>query len=212
MYRTGDLGRHSSNGTLEFLGRNDLQVKLRGYRIELGEIEHCLQRHPSVESAVVVARMDDSAGEARLVAYCTPVPEEQPRVTELREHLGALLPAYMLPSSIVVLDQLPLTENGKIDRRALPTPQSDDLAVREYIEPVGPIETKLARLWAEVLGVERVGSRDRFFELGGHSLLAVSLLERMRQEGLRADVRGLFKAPDLAALARLTEEVVEVEL
>lgn len=118
----------------------------------------------------------------------------------------------MLPSSIVLLAQLPLTVNGKIDRAKLPAPKSDDVASRAYLEPIGTVEKKLARLWEEILGIERVGRQDRFFELGGHSLLAVSLLERMRQEGLRADVRDLFRAQDLAALARMTEEIVEVEL
>jgi amino acid adenylation domain-containing protein len=198
MYRTGDLGRWLSDGTVEYLGRNDEQVKIRGFRIELGEIEARLAGHPAVREAVVVAR-EDVPGDKRLVAYV--VGDEGATVEALRAHTAEHLPEYMVPSAYVRLDALPLTPNGKLDRRALPAPEGDAYAVRGYEAPVGETEEALAEIWAEVLRVERVGRRDHFFELGGHSLLAVTLIERMRQRGLDADVRALFTTPTLAELA-----------
>jgi arthrofactin-type cyclic lipopeptide synthetase C len=200
MYRTGDLGRWLGDGRIEFVGRNDDQVKVRGFRIELGEIEARLVEHEGVGEAVVVAR-EDTPGEKRLVAYYTVGGEREVGAEELRRQLSGQLPEYMVPAAYVRLEELPLTANGKLDRKALPAPEGDAYAVKRYEAPVGEIETRLAEIWAEMLKVERVGRHDNFFELGGHSLLAVKLMERMRQQGLHADVRALFATPTLAELA-----------
>ncbi|PYY81922.1 non-ribosomal peptide synthetase [Pseudomonas sp. TKO26] len=198
MYRTGDLVAWRADGTLQYLGRNDQQVKIRGFRIELGEIEARLSEHPQVKDVVVLARQDEP-GHKRLVAYFTE--RENVNIEALRDHLHGQLPDYMVPAAYVRLDSLPLTNNGKVDRKALPAPDQDALLSRGYEAPQGEIETLLAQIWADVLKVEQVGRHDNFFELGGHSLLAVSLIERMRQANLSADVRVLFRQPTLAALA-----------
>jgi arthrofactin-type cyclic lipopeptide synthetase B len=197
MYKTGDLARHRPDGQMEYLGRNDFQVKLRGFRIELGEIEARLAQHPQVREAVVIAR-EDNPGDKRLVAYLV---GDAPQAQALREHLAAELPDHMVPAAYVLLDAIPLTPNGKVDRKALPTPDAAAYASRGYQAPEGEVEAVLARIWAEVLKLDRVGRHDNFFELGGHSLLAVTVLERMRREGLQADVRRLFDSPTIAALA-----------
>ncbi|HEV7367535.1 amino acid adenylation domain-containing protein, partial [Arenibaculum sp.] len=196
LYKTGDLGRWLPDGNIEFLGRNDFQVKIRGFRIELGEIEARLLEHPGVREAVVLAR-EDQPGEKRLVAYTT----GETDLASLRRHLSSTLPEHMVPAAYVRLDALPLTPNGKLDRKALPAPDGDAFTVQAYEAPSGPVEEALARIWAEVLGLERVGRHDDFFDLGGHSLLAVRVLERMRREGLHGDVRMLFAAPTLSGLA-----------
>jgi arthrofactin-type cyclic lipopeptide synthetase C len=192
MYRTGDVGRYLADGTLEYLGRNDDQVKIRGLRIELGEIQARLLEHPQVNEAAVVAR------EERLVAYYTGTHSD---IDDLRSHLLQHLPEFMVPAIFVHMEGLPLSPNGKLDRKALPAPGLDSVVVREYEAPQGDTEISLASLWAELLNVERVGRHDNFFELGGHSLLAVSLMGRMRRLGLSADVKVLFGQPTLAALA-----------
>nr|QLY89264.1 pseudodesmin synthetase [Pseudomonas sp.] len=197
MYRTGDIGRFLADGTIEYLGRNDDQVKIRGLRIELGEIQARLTQFPGVKEAVVLAR-EDVPGDKRLVAYYT---GERLETEALRGHLLEQLPEYMVPALFVHLDSLPLSPNGKLDRKALPAPDLEALRVREYEAPVGESEILLARIWAELLNLERVGRHDHFFELGGHSLLAVNLIARMRRAGLAADVRVLFGQPTLAALA-----------
>jgi amino acid adenylation domain-containing protein len=204
MYRTGDLARWLADGTLAFLGRNDSQVKIRGFRIELGEIEARLMEHPSVREAVVMAR-EYAAGDKRLVAYYTSSaaadPEQEVAAEQMRRHLSASLPEYMVPAAYVRLESLPLTPNGKLDRRALPAPDSDAYSTRAYEPPQGEMETKLAQVWAEVLKLDQVGRHDNFFALGGHSLLAVTLMERMRRHGFNLNVRSLFAAPTIAALA-----------
>ncbi|WP_435870123.1 amino acid adenylation domain-containing protein [Eleftheria terrae] len=212
MYKSGDLGRWRADGVLEFVGRNDHQVKIRGFRIELGEIEARLVQHPGVREAVVLVRQDEP-GAKRLVAYVIPAGEAVPEAEALRSHLSQQLPEYMVPAAYVVLQQLPLTINGKLDRQALPVPEAGAYASRRYEAPQGEVEATLARLWCELLKVERVGRQDNFFELGGHSLLAVTLIERMRQAGLALDVRLLFATPTLAALARQVNMApVEVEV
>ncbi|NNC33231.1 non-ribosomal peptide synthetase, partial [Longimicrobium terrae] len=198
MYRTGDLSRWLPDGTIAYLGRTDFQVKVRGFRIEPGEIEARLREHPGVREAVVLVR-EDAPGDRRLVAYV--VADETAGAEVLRAHLGQTLPEYMVPAAYVRLERLPLSPNGKLDRPALPAPEGDAYASREYEAPVGETETALAEIWAEVLGVERVGRHDGFFELGGHSLLVVRVIARMRQRGLHAEVRAVFTAPTLAALA-----------
>ncbi|WP_413787155.1 amino acid adenylation domain-containing protein [Pseudomonas sp. B21-053] len=205
LYKTGDLGRWLPDGSVEYLGRNDFQVKIRGFRIELGEIEAKLANHPEVKETVVLAR-EDVPGEKRLVAYYT-TPGGALEVEILRSHLQSRLPTYMVPAAYVHLEALPLTANGKLDRKALPAPDLASLITRGYEAPIGDTEITLAQLWAEVLNVERVGRHDHFFELGGHSLLAVSLMERMRQEGLEADVRTLFEQPTLSEYAATTEKM-----
>jgi amino acid adenylation domain-containing protein/FkbM family methyltransferase len=197
IYKTGDVGRWLPEGEMEFLGRNDSQVKIRGFRIELGEIEARLAERPEVEKVVVDAR-EDGEGGRRLVAYYT---GKNVEVETLRAYLASVLPAYMAPAAYVRLERLPLTPNGKLDRHALPTPESGAYASRDYEAPLGETERRLAQIWAEALKVERVGRHDNFFELGGHSLLVVTIIERMRREGMRMDVRTLFTAPTLQALA-----------
>jgi amino acid adenylation domain-containing protein len=199
LYKTGDLARYLPDGNLEFVGRNDEQVKIRGFRIEPGEIEACLTAHPQVRNAVVVATGEGLA--KRLVAYVQAEADEQLAST-LRAQVAASLPEYMVPSAFVWLDAFPLTPNGKLDRRALPAPDDAALAHQAYEAPQGELETTLAAIWAELLGVERVGRHDSFFALGGHSLLAMRLINRVRTAlGVDLAIRTLFEVPTLAGLA-----------
>ncbi|HEU4558058.1 MAG TPA: amino acid adenylation domain-containing protein, partial [Longimicrobium sp.] len=210
LYRTGDLGRWLSDGTIEFLGRNDFQVKIRGFRIEPGEIEARLLEHPGVREAVVLVR-EDTPGEKRLVAYVAG--DETAGAEVLRAHLGERLPAYMVPAAYVRLEQLPLTPNGKVDRKALPAPEGDAFVTRGYEAPVGETEQALAEVWSELLRVARVGRRDHFFELGGHSLLAVRVISRVRQVlGAEVAIADLFRSPVLADLSRAIESAARTAL
>jgi amino acid adenylation domain-containing protein len=207
LYKTGDLVRYWPDGGLEFLGRLDHQVKLRGFRIELGEIEAVLDQHPGLRQVVVVAR-EDLPGQQQLVAYVIPHQGLAPTISDLRSFLQAKLPDYMVPAAFVLLETLPLTSNGKIDRRALPppAPTRPELAA-PFVAPRTPIEAMLAGIWAEVLRLERVGIHDDFFELGGHSLLATQVMSRL-QRALRVELPlgVLFDQPTVAGLA---EAVVE---
>ncbi len=181
MYRTGDLARWLPDGTLEFLGRADQQVKIRGFRIEPGEVEAALAAHPAVARAAVVAS-DDGPGGKRLVAYVVPVLGAVPEPAALRHHLAALLPEYMVPAAFVLLDAFPLTPTGKLDRRALPERAKTRPDVETAFTPSRSLtEERLARIWCELLGLDRVGIRDDFFELGGHSLLVLSLWTRIKE-------------------------------
>ncbi|MFQ3459756.1 amino acid adenylation domain-containing protein, partial [Bradyrhizobium sp. UFLA01-814] len=208
LYRTGDLARYLPDGNLEFLGRNDDQVKIRGFRIEPGEIAARVAEHPFVREAVVVAH-EGPGGEQRLVAYVVCAPEAASNGLEgselagaLRAHISAHLPDYMVPSAFVRLAALPLMVNGKLDRKALPAPDDEAYAHRAYEPPQGEIETTLAQIWAELLGLARVGRHDHFFALGGHSLLAVQLLSRVSQAiGFTLPPTTLFAKPVLADLA-----------
>ncbi|WP_434628863.1 amino acid adenylation domain-containing protein [Chromobacterium sp. CV08] len=200
MYKSGDLGRWLADGTIEYLGRSDFQVKVRGFRIELGEIESRLAAHPAVRDAVVAAR-GEGAGDKRLVAYVVAADPAACDASGLRAYLAAHLPEHMVPSAFVCLDALPLTPNGKLDRKALPEPSAEAFASGEYEAPQGEIETRIAEIWAGLLQVERVGRNDHFFRMGGNSLLAVTLMERMRGSGLKVDVRTMFSSPTLQALA-----------
>jgi len=207
MYKSGDLGRYLPDGEIEFLGRDDHQVKVRGFRIELGEIEAVLKLHPAVWEAVVVVR-EDALGDKWLAVYYTVVPDAEAADAEaLRRHLSAALPEYMVPTAYVRLDALPLTANGKLDRRALPPPDGTAYAARGYEAPAGEIEMHLARIWAEVLRLEWVSRRDNFFELGGHSLKAVRVISRLRQAlGMEVAVAELFARPVLAEFAEAVRE------
>jgi amino acid adenylation domain-containing protein len=206
LYRTGDLARHLSGGELEYLGRIDNQVKIRGFRIELGEIEAALAAHDSVRECVVVVR--EEGGDKRLAAYVVCEGEKVAEVAELRAHLRGRLPEYMIPAAFVMLDVLPLSPNGKVDRKALPeTGAGQADARREYVEPRTPTEMALAQMWVEILRVERVGAEDNFFDLGGHSLLATRVITRVNEKYERKlPLRALFEKPTVAEFAALIEQ------
>ncbi|HEV3051001.1 MAG TPA: amino acid adenylation domain-containing protein, partial [Longimicrobium sp.] len=207
LYRTGDRVRWMADGTLEYLGRLDEQVKIRGFRIELGEIEVRLAEHPEVREAVVLAR-EDVPGDRRLVAYVVGAA----RAEALRAHMRQSLPEYMVPAAFVPLDRLPLTANGKVDRKALPAPELGSAEDR-YVAPRTPVEEVLAGIWAEVLRLERVGVEESFFELGGHSLLATRVVSRVRDVfAIELPLRALFEGPTVAELAVRVEEMRRAEL
>jgi len=209
LYRTGDYARYLPDGNIEFLGRVDQQIKLHGHRIELGEIEAALNAHAAVREAVVtLAALEGS--EQRLVAYLLlSQQEELPSLSELRVYLRQRLPDYMIPSAFVELAEMPLTPNGKIDRRALPEVQNGRVArsEREYVAAQTPVEEGLVGIWEEVLGVERVGIHDNFFELGGHSLLATQMVSRLRAAfEIELPLRSVFESPTIARLASAIEQ------
>jgi amino acid adenylation domain-containing protein len=208
MYRTGDLGRWRPDGSIEFVGRNDFQVKIRGFRIELGEVEAGLVEHDAVREAVVIAR-EDTPGEKRLVAYYTASlsgAAEENAPEQLRSHLSAKLPAYMVPAAYVRMGSLPLMPNGKLDREALPRPEAEAYAGGGYEAPRGETEAAVAAIWADLLRVERVGRNENFFSLGGHSLSAVKLLSRINEQfGINLKLPSLFGSPTLAKLSGLVE-------
>ena len=192
LYKTGDLARYWADGTIEFLGRRDAQVKVRGFRVELGEIEAVLARHPAVKAAAVTIQ-ERGPGDSRLVAYVVPRGPAAPPGPELQTYLRGQLPEYMVPAVFMPLAALPMTPNGKVDRRALPAPQGLPRAAGPDGAPQTAMERWLAAVWQEVLGVERVGVQDNFFDLGGHSLLAIRVLARIEQRiGQRVDFRELI--------------------
>jgi nonribosomal peptide synthetase DhbF len=208
MYRTGDLARWRSDGSIEFLGRIDYQVKIRGFRIELGEIEARLAEHEAVAQSVVVA-LPDRSGEHRLIAYLECRDAARPDAAELRRHLNARLPEYMVPSTYVMLDRLPLNANGKVDRNALPSPASHAAdSGTQWVPPRNPVEFQLAEIWGEVLGVERIGVHHDFFGLGGHSLQITQVLSRVRSTfEVEIPVRTVFEEPTIAAMAARLESL-----
>ncbi|HWW76901.1 MAG TPA: condensation domain-containing protein, partial [Pyrinomonadaceae bacterium] len=205
-YRSGDLGRWLGTGVVGFVGRADEQVKVRGYRIELGEVEAAVTSHAGVRQCVVAAR-PDASGERRLVAYYVAAEGgEEVSAARLREHVGGLLPDYMVPSAYVRLDEMPLTALSKVDRRALPEPDAEAEREGEYVAPRTEVEEVLASIWGELLGVGRVGVGDNFFELGGHSLLATQLASRVREAfGAEVALREVFEHPTLGGLALAVE-------
>ncbi len=204
LYKTGDLASYQPDGNIQFLGRIDDQVKIRGFRIELGEIETALSQHPKVQEAVVKA-WEDKPGKKHLVAYIVPNQESIPTLRELRSFLKEKLPEYMVPSAFMILDALPLTPSGKVNRRALPALDKTRPELESsFVAPQTPSEEILARIWAEVLGLERVGIYDNFFELGGDSILSIQIVARANREGLRFTTKQLFEYPVLADLATLT--------
>ncbi|MFK8101164.1 MAG: amino acid adenylation domain-containing protein [Saprospiraceae bacterium] len=200
LYRTGDIVKWLPDGTIEYLGRKDLQVKVRGYRIELGEIEAKLQESDLVANSVVVAT-PDSTGTKRLIAYL--IPNEQYNKDELQEHLKATLPDYMMPSMLIELEYFPLNANGKVDKKALPQPDVTALLASEYIAPRDETETQLAEIWAELLNLEKVGILDNFFEIGGHSLLATRMATQIRKEfSFEMPIKLLFEYTTIEDLAK----------
>ncbi len=207
MYKTGDLAKYLPNGEIEFAGRTDDQVKIRGYRVELEEIEAVLGAHNGVHEVVVIAR-ENSSGEKNLVAYLVPSREHVPTASELRTYLKSKLPAYMVPAAVVLLEAMPKTPNGKVDKRALPAPKAADFAAtQEYVAPTNELESKLASLWEIVLDKKPIGIRDNFFELGGHSLLAARLMHRIEQQlGNRLPLAALLQAPTIEQLARVMNQ------
>ncbi|MGW6933610.1 non-ribosomal peptide synthase/polyketide synthase [Lentzea sp. NPDC054927] len=198
LYRSGDLATHLPDGSLESLGRLDNQVKIRGYRIELGEIQARLREHPAVVDAVVIARAD-ATGERQLVAYLRA--PEAPQAAELRPFLGEVLPDYMVPAAFVVIDEIPLTPNGKLDHRALPAPDREAFTTAGQVAPRNPLEERIAAIWAEVLGLAEVSVTDGFFDLGGDSIRAVRLSGALRQAGFDLGIREIFELRTVAALA-----------
>ena len=213
MYRTGDLGRWLPDGNIDYLGRNDFQVKVRGFRIELGEIEARLTKHPGVGDAVVIAR-EDTPGDTRLVAYYTSAANEAESgdlgAEALRSHISSTLPEYMVPAAYVRLDSLPLTSNGKLDRKALPPPTPSSLQ-KGFDPPVTEGEKRLAKIWAETLGIDHVSRGDNFVGLGGHSLLLVRLFARINKE-FKSDlpITTIFDAQTLSALAKVLQDKVRI--
>jgi len=209
LYKTGDLARYQPDGSLECLGRIDHQVKVRGFRIELGEIEAALGLHPGIQESVVAFR-EDALGEKSLTAYLVAKPEIALSISELRDFLKQKLPEYMAPNAYVMLDSLPLTKNGKLDRRALPAPEMTNSELElGHSAPRTPIEQALAAIWSEVLGVDQIGVYDNFFELGGHSLLATQAVSRVRAAfQVELPLKGLFERPTVSELARSLESVL----
>jgi amino acid adenylation domain-containing protein len=213
LYKTGDLVRNRPDGNLEFLGRLDQQVKVRGFRIELSEIESLLAQHPVVREAVATVR-EYTPEDRRIVAYVVLQPEAVSAVSELQGVLKEHLPEYMMPTAIVPLNELPLTANGKVDRRSLPAPDLTQVQPHAtFIAPSTPTEEMLAGIWAEILGLEKVGIHDNFFELGGHSLLATQVISRLQKVfQVELPLRQLFESPTVAGLAKDIETATKTEL
>ncbi|WBW96387.1 non-ribosomal peptide synthetase [Oceanirhabdus sp. W0125-5] len=199
IYRSGDLARLLPGGDIEYMGRIDHQVKIRGFRIELGEIENQILKHEAVNEAVVITREDDKRGKY-LCAYI--VIKREVTVDEIREHLGKTLPDYMIPSYFKHIDKIPLTSNGKVNKKALPEPDGNIITGVEYVAPRNEIETKLKTIWEEVLGVEVVGINDNFFSLGGDSIKAIQVASRLNKYGLKMDIKDLFKYHSIGQLSR----------
>ncbi|HEX5883437.1 MAG TPA: amino acid adenylation domain-containing protein, partial [Pyrinomonadaceae bacterium] len=211
LYRTGDLGRYLPDGNIEFLGREDSQVKIQGYRIELGEIEAALEEHESVRTAVVNA-VGEQRGSKRLVGYIVPE-QKQPTSAELQLHLKGKLPEYMIPTTFMFLDKLPLSSNGKVDRRALPEPERIQKDDSTLVAPGNWKEQALVDIWTKVLGLEQIGINDNFFELGGDSILSIRAAAQASEAGLRLTPDQIFQYRTIAELSSVvgTTEVVEAE-
>jgi len=205
LYKTGDLARYLDDGEIEFVGRRDFQVKIRGFRVELGEIEAALAKHASVREALVIAR-EDGLNNKRLVGYIVPAADSLCDAGELRKFLKRQLPEYMVPSDFVVLEDFPLTPNGKVDRKALPTPAASASAA-DHVTPANPVEAQLVAMWEEILSRKPISVGDNFFDLGGHSLLAVRLMRRIEQTFKRKlPLTTLFEAPTIEQFASLLQQ------
>jgi acyl carrier protein len=201
LYRTGDLVRYREDGNIEFLKRMDQQVKVRGFRVELGEIESTLNQYGAVVESVVVDRKD-SSGDIRLIAYFVPEVGVEPTSLELLTFLQEKLPSYMLPSAFIAIKEIPLTPNGKVDRRALPAPEQIEVSTAGFIAPRTEMEQLVAEIWCEILGITQVGADSNFFDLGGHSLLATRVMNRIRERcGVELPLRVLFEFPTVVSLA-----------
>jgi acyl carrier protein len=200
IYWTGDLAKYRDDGVIDFLGRVDHQVKIRGYRIELGEIEALLGKHDSVRDCILLLR-EDTLGDQRLVAYVVPS-SIAPDISELKQHLRKQLPEYMVPNDVVVLDEMPLTPNGKVDRKKLPSPQSQSkTAVADYVEPEDELQKIIATIWQESLQIEKVGMNDNFFDLGGHSLLIVGVHQQLKSRVEKPiSLTDLYRFPTIRSL------------
>ena len=212
LYRTGDLVRYLRNGQIEYLGRIDQQVKIRGFRIELGEIQAALLEHPALSACAVIDR-EDHPGDKRLVAYIVFKQDSSITIADLRDYLKQRLPDYMVPAHFVTLDEIPLTHNGKVNRRALPPPAaSRDSNSRPFIAPRSPLEELLSSIYSDLLRVERVGIHDNFFELGGHSLLATQLISRIREAfSVELPLRTVFESATVADLCAKIEQEIQAE-
>jgi aspartate racemase len=211
MYMTGDRARYLANGDIEFAGRTDDQVKIRGYRVELKEIESVLGSYAGVREVVVVAReqaRENGSADKHLAAYVVPSREQAPTGSELRAYLKQKLPDYMVPSAFVLLEAMPKTPNGKVDRRAMPAPKPADFAAaHEFVAPADELEKQLIKIWGAVLGKDHIGIRDNFFDLGGHSLLAARLMHRIEQTlGQRLPLAALLQAPTVEQLAAVLRQ------
>ncbi|MBE8986271.1 amino acid adenylation domain-containing protein [Nostoc sp. LEGE 12450] len=212
LYKTGDLARYLPDGTIEYLGRIDNQVKIRGFRIELGEIEARLSQHEDVQACCVIVR-EDIPGDKRLVAYAVPHLGQTPTISQLRSFLSSQLPQHMIPHAFVLLESLPLLPNGKINRRALPAPESRGELEVSFVAPRNQIEEMLAQIWVEVLRLEQVGIHDNFFELGGDSILSIQIISRAKQTGLQLTLKQLFAHQTIAELATVENiaSVIHIE-
>ncbi|MCX7595464.1 MAG: AMP-binding protein, partial [Fischerella sp.] len=218
LYKTGDLARYLRDGNIEFLGRIDHQVKLRGYRIELTAIEALLLQHPVIREAVVILREEES-GSKRLVAYVIPQQKPAPATNELRSFLRQKLPEYMIPSTFVVLEELPLTPSGKVDRRHLPAPEQVQSQLEKsieeestaeptnYVAPRTVVEEALATIWSQVLGIKHVGIHDNFLELGGDSIQSIQVVAKAYEAGLKFSINQLFEHLTIAELAMVVETI-----
>jgi amino acid adenylation domain-containing protein len=209
MYKTGDQARYLPDGRIDFLGRADFQVKVRGFRIELGEIEAILNKHPQLRQAGVIAR-EDSPGDKRLVAYLISETDQQPETGELRQFLRLKLPEYMVPSAFEFLDEFPMTPNRKVNRTALPVPDTSQLkAERNLVLPRTPTEEKISNIWALVLGIEKLNIHDSFFDLGGHSLLATRVISLIREQfHVDLPLRILFMTPTIAKVSEAVDTIL----
>lgn len=209
LYKTGDLARYRPNGNVEFLGRVDDQVKIRGFRIELGEIEARLIEAPEINEAVVIAR-EDQPGNKRLVAYLVATTEHAVNIDQCKARLKVVLPDYMIPTAFVMLDSMPLSANGKLDRKRLPQPDMSRIPTQHYHKPQNPVERILADIWRDLLGIKQVGRHDNFFELGGDSILSIQVVSRARQAGVVITPKQLFQNQTLSALAVAAEQIQQL--
>jgi len=209
LYKTGDLARYRPDGAIEFLGRIDHQVKIRGFRIELGEIEARLLEMPEINEAIVIAR-EDQPGDKRLVAYLVAAKDNTGSIEMLKARLKEALPDYMVPTAFVLLDSMPLSANGKLDRKRLPQPDMSGLSAQHYQQAQTPVERILADIWRDLLGVKRVGRHDNFFELGGDSILSIQVVSRARQAGVVITPKQLFQNQTLSALAVAAEQIQQL--
>ncbi len=214
LYKTGDLARYLPDGNIEYIGRVDFQVKVRGLRIELGEIETVLHQHEQVKETIVITK-DMGDGNVIIVAYLVPTESENtPSNNELRSYLKQQLPEYMIPNAFMTLEKIPLSSNGKANRKALPEPELDQQATSEYVAPRNSTEQTLVDIWSTVLGIEQIGINDNFFEIGGHSLLAMQCSTLAHAEfNVELELANIFESPTIAAIAELIDgALVEKQL